>query len=112
MVDGRPINLGLWDTAGQEDYDRLRPLSYPQTDVFLVCFAINNQASSENVKSKWEPDFRLPFRLDIFRGSLIINGKANQEHISLRIRQRPQTVVVLLSSSVPQTQVNRTTVDH
>ena len=31
MFDGRPISLGLWDTAGQEDYDRLRPLSYPQT---------------------------------------------------------------------------------
>jgi small GTP-binding protein len=37
MVDGKAINLGLWDTAGQEDYDRLRPLSYPQTDVFLIC---------------------------------------------------------------------------
>ena len=40
MVDGKPVSLGLWDTAGPEDYDRLRPLSYPQTDVFLICVAV------------------------------------------------------------------------
>jgi len=56
MVDGKPVNLGLWDTAGQEDYDRLRPLSYPQTDVFLVCFSIISQASFDNVKTKWYPE--------------------------------------------------------
>jgi len=58
MVDGKPINLGLWDTAGQEDYDRLRPLSYPQTDVFLICFSVMNRASFENVRSKWYPELQ------------------------------------------------------
>lgn len=47
------IRLGLWDTAGQEDYDRLRPLSYPQTDVFLVCCSLNCQNSVTNAIGKW-----------------------------------------------------------
>mmetsp|Transcript_34394 Transcript_34394/g.86366 ORF Transcript_34394/g.86366 Transcript_34394/m.86366 type:complete len:198 (+) Transcript_34394:361-954(+) len=56
MVDNRTVSLGLWDTAGQEDYDRLRPLSYPQTDVFLICFSVISPTSFANVKSKWWPE--------------------------------------------------------
>jgi len=56
MIDGKTISLGLWDTAGQEDYDRLRPLSYPQTDVFLVCFSLVSPPSFENVRTKWYPE--------------------------------------------------------
>jgi len=58
MVEGKTISLGLWDTAGQEDYDRLRPLSYPQTDVFLICFSIINPTSFANVKVKWVPEVK------------------------------------------------------
>lgn len=56
MVDGKPFNIGLWDTAGQEEYDRLRPLSYPSTDVFLVCFSVTSRTSFNNVKHKWIPE--------------------------------------------------------
>ncbi|PRT57050.1 Cell division control protein 42 [Wickerhamiella sorbophila] len=58
MIGDEPFMLTLFDTAGQEDYDRLRPLSYPQTDVFLVCFSVTAPASFENVKEKWLPEVR------------------------------------------------------
>ena len=47
-VDHKNVELALWDTAGQEDYDRLRPLSYPDTDVILMCFSIDSPDSLEN----------------------------------------------------------------
>ncbi len=53
------MSLGLWVTAGQEDYDRLRPLSYPSTDVFILSFAIDNRTSFENVKMKFYPELQL-----------------------------------------------------
>jgi Ras-related C3 botulinum toxin substrate 1 len=55
-VDNVDVVLALWDTAGQEDYDRLRPLSYPGADVFLLCFALNHKTSADNIKAKWQPE--------------------------------------------------------
>lgn len=90
MIGGEPYTLGLFDTAGkehsilkiliilsitltiytnfslilgQEDYDRLRPLSYPQTDVFLVCFSVVSPSSFENVKEKVSNEIKVVFEL-------------------------------------------------
>lgn len=53
---GETIYLALWDTAGQEDYDRLRPLSYPGTDVVLLCFSVVSEASYDAIADKWSPE--------------------------------------------------------
>lgn len=53
LPDGRHIELALWDTAGQEDYDRLRPLSYPDTHVVLICISVDSPDSLQNVYEKW-----------------------------------------------------------
>ena len=53
ILDKKRVELALWDTAGQEDYDRLRPLSYPDTDVVVLCFSLDSQASLENIQEKW-----------------------------------------------------------
>jgi len=50
------VLLHLWDTAGQEDYDRLRPLSYPGADVVLLCFSTISQASYDAIREKWAPE--------------------------------------------------------
>jgi Ras-related C3 botulinum toxin substrate 1 len=58
VVEGTTVNLGLWDTAGQEDYNRLRPLSYRGADVFVLSFSLVSRASYENVFKKWIPELQ------------------------------------------------------
>ena len=50
--------LGLFDTAGQEEFDRLRNLSYPNTDIFVVCFSVVKQKSLYNVEEIWVPEIK------------------------------------------------------
>lgn len=50
------VNLTLCDTAGQEDYERLRLLSYNNVDIIIVCFSVVKPESFVNVKEKWLPE--------------------------------------------------------
>ncbi|KAG8456092.1 hypothetical protein GDO86_002043 [Hymenochirus boettgeri] len=56
MFGNKEVFLHLYDTAGQEDYDRLRPLSYQDVNLVLICFDVMNPASYDNVLIKWYPE--------------------------------------------------------
>uniref|UniRef100_H2YWY9 Uncharacterized protein n=1 Tax=Ciona savignyi TaxID=51511 RepID=H2YWY9_CIOSA len=58
VFDGISYNLALWDTAGQEEYDRLRPLSYPRTNIFILCFSVVSPSSYSSISSKWLPEVK------------------------------------------------------
>lgn len=57
-VDGQQVGLSLWDSAGREDYEHFRLLSYAHVNVFIACFSIASPASFENVKQKWIPEIK------------------------------------------------------
>lgn len=57
-VDGDPVTFEMCDTPGQDDFDTLRSLCYPNTDVFLVCFSVVSPSSFANVREKWLPELR------------------------------------------------------
>lgn len=58
IVEGKEVKFSLWDTAGQEGYARIRTLSYPKTDIFILCFSVVNHPSFINVKDRWYVEVR------------------------------------------------------
>ncbi|XP_050410384.2 ras-like GTP-binding protein rhoA [Patella vulgata] len=55
---GKQVELVLHDTAGQEDFEVLRPLSYPESDVIVLCFSVDYPDSLENVVQHWATEIR------------------------------------------------------
>ncbi|WOO77502.1 GTP-binding protein rho2 [Vanrija pseudolonga] len=89
-LDGKPIQLALWDTAGQEEYERLRPLSYSKAHIILIAFSVDTPDSLDNVTQKWIEEVRsicgsqIPVILVACKADLrdkaIANGTYNPEH--------------------------------
>jgi len=95
-LNDEPILLHLWDTAGQEEYDRLRPLSYPGSDVVLLCFSLVHKPSYEAIRIKWFPEIRhyipnVPYmlvgtKLDL-REKFIANPNPDYDLVSTELGQ-------------------------
>ncbi|CAL6006768.1 Rac/Rho-like_protein [Hexamita inflata] len=59
IVNSNKLEILFWDSVGHEDYDRLRPLLYPDSSLVLICYALNNHNSLTNVIIKWLPEIRI-----------------------------------------------------
>jgi Rho family protein len=56
FIDNTHVELNLWDTAGQEEFDRLRSLSYDNTHAIMLCFSVESADSLENIETKWKKE--------------------------------------------------------
>lgn len=81
--EGKLVELALWDTAGQEEYDRLRPLSYPESDVILIIFSVDFPVSLANVQDKVSHSSlslsftpRVPSHSRVFRTTVVPRSRA------------------------------------
>ncbi|XP_071397070.1 rho-related GTP-binding protein RhoH [Centroberyx affinis] len=57
-MDGVQISLGLWDTAGNDTFRQIRPMSYKQADVVLICYSVANPNSLASIQHKWIAEVR------------------------------------------------------
>jgi small GTP-binding protein len=83
-TENQLVELVLWDTMAQEDYDRLRPLTYPDTHIVLICFSVEIRESLENVEVRWVPEVThfcpgVPFLLVACKTDLRNNQNTLQE---------------------------------
>jgi len=82
MSGAKVYSLSLWDTAGQEEFANLRQKSYRDTDVFVLCFSVVDEASWDNLRSKWLPEIER----EVPNPSIVLVGtktdlRGNTEHM-------------------------------
>jgi len=81
MIDGRPLKLEIGDTAGRQEFNSLRPLSYAEANCFLLCFSVARPTSLKAVAERWLPELRTiapntPIVLVGTQSDLRLNGSA------------------------------------
>ncbi|KAN0009088.1 hypothetical protein ACTFIU_008980 [Dictyostelium citrinum] len=97
MHNKKPYNLSLWDSAGQEEFSKLRRLSYPQTDVFLLCFSVINPSSFSNILDSWvdelnehcpnTPIVLVGTQMDLKSNSVILDRLCERKQLPISTQQ-------------------------
>lgn len=87
-MDGKPLNVTVCDTAGQDVLDPLRQLCYPSTNVFLLCFSVVKPETFQSIERKWVPE------LSKYDGSLLLIGTHSDLRSDAKTMQQLQVIFV------------------
>ena len=98
------VNLGLWDTAGQEEYNRLRPLAYPNCDVFLIIFSVVDPSSWTNaykkvkkILIKWYPELKSAVGMEVPK--IFVGNKIDQRQEFAMRNKDPKTAPIVTETA-------------
>ena len=69
--------MGLWDTAGTAEYDQLRPLSYPDTHIFILVFSVSSEESLQNIEKKWVPEIKTHMESTGYVPFIVVGNKSD-----------------------------------
>ncbi|XP_031623858.1 ras-like GTP-binding protein RhoL [Contarinia nasturtii] len=99
----------LHDTAGQEDFERLRKIVYKEADCFVLCYSISDRKSFNNISNKWEPELR-PYKKPIVlvgtKSDLTVGINIVQEEEGERLKRKINANQFLECSSKHNENIN------
>ena len=101
FIDEKEIKLALWDTAGQEDYDKLRPLSYDHVDVFIIVYSIDDAGSLYNIVDLWIPEIQQHCGKDV--PIIMVGNKSDLRNYN----QKPGNAIMELTTKEEAKQVSK-----
>lgn len=82
----------------QEEYDQLRIMAYPNTNVFILCFSVVDPDSYSNILSKWIPELnRMFFSLSLSDIFLSIISKSKVIRLVFQLFLLEQKLIFVMT---------------
>jgi len=94
------IDINLWDIAGQEEYEKMRPVAYQNADVVILCFSIDSIDSLKNITSKWIPEIKYYNDSVMF---LLVGTKADIRENRQLINELQEDGITIISKTAGET---------
>lgn len=103
MVQDKMVMIATYDTKGDAHLDNLRRMSYPQCDMFVIVFSLNDRKSLENVFTRWIPEIAPYDRPWILVGAKMDLRVMSKDYIHQRLSSSSAMAYLETCAMIPET---------